>query len=102
MKRSKQVGDRVAVYNTGTRFTGTVSGFRSSASGTETGVTLDDNNYGWASMWVHEKQCRLLKPKGLRSIWIYPVDPTLSSFTVSLTPVNKGWIEFVEKRPKKK
>lgn len=63
MKKPFKVGDRVAAYCTGKRYTGTVATDVNVYRKPNTlWVELDDRNYA-AGFLVHEKQCRRLKPR---------------------------------------
>jgi hypothetical protein len=98
------VGDRVAVYISGQRMTGTVHEeleFGNLKVRCDIGAP-----FGYPI--VHPKQCRKLKKKARRRVWIHPEGfkaiPTDGTYQVAATRVDYScnrWIEFIEVRKPK-
>lgn len=61
-----KVGDRVAVYHSDKRHTGTVRYFERGLMR----IALRKLHNGNDTLLVHPKQCRLLKKKEVRRIWV--------------------------------
>lgn len=102
MKKPFKVGQRVAVYNFGIRYVGTI--FDVFKDGID--VAEDPDNKG---MRVHPKQLRRLVKKERRRVWIpetsLPHDmigKCEDAAWVSADDRSKdGWVEFIEvKKPK--
>ena len=100
------VGDRVAIYQNGYRYLGTIIEFGVAGSYTANSIRVKYNGDGGSKFWLHAKQLRKLKPKKkLREIWI-KTDGALSALSCKLEqdvylglmgpPGQKGWIRFRE------
>lgn len=63
-----KVGDRVAVYFNGTRLTGSVVGYNNEEDSL---AVLKSTATDYDTVSAHPKQCRLLKKKERRRIWIH-------------------------------
>ena len=93
-----KVGDRVAFYDGIARNTGTVDEIDSTVDA----IRVDD-------VWLHAKQCRRLKKKERRRVWLNPefvpsaYQPKTravgTKLVISVTPVPE-FIEFVEVKRK--
>lgn len=92
-----KVGDRVAVYNSENRYTGTVTKISSEFFTDCIFVAREKSEYVY-----HKKQCRKLVKKERRRVWVRFEDPAGS--THSFNPacaIAPDWAEFVEVRQKK-
>lgn len=93
-KNPFKVGDRVRVYTERQTFDSTVSNIMGLV------VCIDDRT----GIYYHFKQCRLLKKKEMRRIWIRYNFPEISDASnviiYNTKPPHDGFIEFLEVKKK--
>lgn len=96
-----QVGDRVRVYHRHTSFTGKVDAIDEKSGAL---YVIEDGHYSCHNLSpFHLKQCRKLKKKKRREIWVstqieqsdFDSSARCSHMTLKEPPV-KGWLRFVE------